>query len=93
MAYRLDQVKEDAIYDFAYASIGPDVKIIWDKPNAPRPSLPYITLNFIGGPIQLGDKPARKYKELDTWTYYFKKRITFFSFPILNISLEGQMLN
>jgi hypothetical protein len=33
-------------------------------------------LGIIGGPILLGDRPARKYKELDTWTYLYKKRIT-----------------
>jgi hypothetical protein len=76
MAYRLDQVKEDAIYDWAVASLGSSVKVIWDKPTAPRPELPYVTLNILGGPIQLGDRVARIYKELDTWTYQFKKRIT-----------------
>lgn len=75
MAYRLDQTKEDAIYDWAHAVL-PTVSIIWDKPSAPRPDLPYITLNIIGGPIDLSDRTAYKYKELDTWTYKFKKRIT-----------------
>jgi len=76
MAYRLDQAKEDAIYDWAVASLGSEVSIIWDKPNTERPELPYVTLNIIGGPIPLGDRPAREYKELDTWVYYFKKRVT-----------------
>jgi len=75
MAYRLDQTKEDAIYDWAAASLS-GTQIIWDKPNAPRPMLPYVTLNIIGGPINLANKTPYKYKELDTWTYQFKKRIT-----------------
>lgn len=76
MAYRLDQAKEDAIYDWAVASLGAGIPVIWDKPSTERPELPYVTLNIIGGPIPLGDRPASKYKELDTWTYQFKKRIT-----------------
>ena len=83
MAYRLDQTKEDAIYDWAFASLGSNISVIWDKPNTKRPALPYVTLNIIGGPIPLGDRPANKYKELDTWTYQFKKRIT------LSINLFG----
>lgn len=76
MAYRLDQQKEDAIYDWAVASLGVGTPVIWDKPNAPRPELPYSTLNIIGGPIPVGDRPSRTYKELDTWTYHFKFRMT-----------------
>lgn len=76
MAYRLDQAKEDAIYDWAVASLGVGVSVIWDKPSAPRPDIPYITLNIIGGPIPLGDRPANIYKSLDTWTHLFKKKIT-----------------
>lgn len=75
MAYRLDQTKEDAIYDWAIASLV-NIPVIWDKPNAPRPALPYVTLNIIGGPIPVGDRPVRRYKTLDTWTFYFKYRIT-----------------
>lgn len=75
MAYRLDQAKEDAIYDWAVASLQ-GTTVIWDKPTAPRPELPYVTLNIIGGPIKLANRTPFKYKELDTWTYYFKKRIT-----------------
>jgi len=76
MAYRLDQAKEDGLYDWAVATLGVGTQVIWDKPNAPRPPLPYVTLNIIGGPIPLGARPACIYKELDTWTYKFKKRIT-----------------
>jgi len=76
MAYRLNQEKEDAIYDFIVASLGIHVNVIWDKPNAPRPQLPYVTLNISGGPIPIGDKPSIRYKELDTWSYCFRNRIT-----------------
>jgi hypothetical protein len=76
MAYRLNQEKEDAIYDWAYASLDSEIPVIWDKPNAPRPVLPYLTLNIIGGPILIGDRPVKKYKELDTWTVQFKYRFT-----------------
>lgn len=82
MAYRLDTIKEDAIYDWAIASI-PNTTIIWDKPTTDRPELPYVTLNIIGGPIKLDNKTPYRYKELDTWTYYFKKRIT------LSINIYG----
>lgn len=74
--YRLDRTKEDTIYDWAVASLGPDIRVIWDKPNEDRPPLPYVTLNIISGPIMLGDRPATKYKSLDTWVYQFKYRIT-----------------
>jgi len=78
--YKLDQVKEDAIYDFAVASLSiltPTIEVIWDKPDDDqRPPRPYLTLNILGGPILVGDRPVKKYKELDTWTYQFKKRIT-----------------
>lgn len=75
MAYRLNQSKEDAIYDWAVASL-PNTTVIWDKPNGPRPVLPYVTLNILGGPIPVGDRPDCNYKELDKWTYTFRKRIT-----------------
>jgi len=75
MAYRLDQTKEDAIYDWAVASL-PNITVIWDKPSASRPELPYITLNILGGPIKLSNRVPSRYKQLDTWTYYFKKKIT-----------------
>lgn len=81
--YRLDKDKEDAIYNWARASLGYNVVVIWDKPNAQRPALPYLTLCISGGPIQIGDRPVKKYKELDTWTYQFKYRIT------LSINLFG----
>lgn len=75
MAYRLDQTKEDAIYDWAVASL-PGVTVIWDKGNGPRPPLPYITLNILGGPIPVGDRPDLDYKQTDTYIYTFRKRIT-----------------
>jgi len=92
MAYRLDQTKEDAIYDFVVASLGIDVAVIWDKPNAKRPDLPYVTLNISGGPIAIDDRPSMQYKTLDTWTYGFKKRITlsinFFGYELHQYYLE-----
>lgn len=74
--YRLSEVYESAIYNWAYSSLGSCVTIIWDKPNAPRPELPYVTLAILGGPIPLDDRPQNQYKSFDTWTYTFRKRIT-----------------
>lgn len=71
---RLDYTKEYAIWQWAQTVLGDDFTVIWDKPNNPRPSLPYITLKL---------SPGRKicnrdveYIERDTYRYNFKKAIT-----------------
>lgn len=76
MPYRLDQVKEDGIYNWISNIVGSSIPVIWDKPDAIKPNLPYVTLNIIGGPNKVGNRPNRKYKELDKWNYTFVKRIT-----------------
>ena len=69
MAYSLDEIKEDAIHTWVMASLGlEDDKVIWDKPNAPRPDPPYILLNILSPPQETG--PAEEiYKEEDTFIY------------------------
>jgi len=87
MGYRLNQIYEDAIYDFIVASVGAGVSVIWDKQNADKPNLPYITLNIPGGPIPVVNRPTSKYKSLDTWTYGFCSRVT------LSINFYGYELH
>ncbi len=72
-AYRLDETKELAIYTWVSSMLG--ITTIWDKPNAPRPALPYATLNISGGGRKEGE-PEERYKELDTWTYPHRKVLT-----------------
>lgn len=90
MAYRLNQEKEDAIYDFIVASC-PSATVIWDKPNdtVERPVKPYITLNVIFGPEKIGDRGEFYYKELDTFTYKFVKKFTL----SVNIYADSYYLN
>jgi hypothetical protein len=89
MGYRLDQMKEDAIYDWAVSSLGAGVNVIWDKPGSPRPDKPYATLNIPGGPLSVGDRVERKYKTLDTWEYNFVKKFTL----SINIYADDDHLN
>jgi len=89
MGYRLDQVKEDAIYDWAVASLGVGVNAIWDKPGSPRPAKPYVTLNILGGPSLVGDRAEHQYKTLDTWEYNFVKKFTL----SINIYADDNHLN
>ena len=72
-AYRLDETKELALYTWVYGILG--ITTIWDKSNAPRPVLPYATLNISGGGKKEGE-PEERYKELDTWTYPMRKVLT-----------------
>ena len=72
-AYRLNEAKELAIYNWASLVLG--ITTIWDKPNAPRPALPYATLNFSGGGRSEG-APEEIYKTTDTFTYPLRKVIT-----------------
>ena len=72
-AYRLNEAKELAIYNWASSTLG--ITTIWDKPNAPRPALPYATLNFSGGGRSEG-APEEIYKTTDTYTYPVRKVIT-----------------
>lgn len=70
----IDSDKQDAIYDFAVAASGIDV--IWDKPGAPRPAVPYVTLNVSSGPRKVGSPEVRYGGVQDTFTYPMRKEIT-----------------
>jgi len=73
-AYRLDEIKELAIYTWVSTVTG--ITTIWDKPNATRPALPYATLNILSrSPGSVG-KADEIYKSADTFTYNFRKTIT-----------------
>ncbi len=71
--YRLDESKEFALYNWVSSKLG--ITAIWDKPNAPRPALPYATLNISGGPRKEGN-PEEIYKGIDTFTYPMRRAIT-----------------
>ena len=73
MPQRLNQAKQTAI--IAWIETALSITAFWDKQNALRPSLPYISVNIITGPKRDGT-PERTYKELDTYTYIFRKIIT-----------------
>lgn len=74
--YRLDKAKEDAIHTWVMAAMSLGAaKVIWDKPNAPRPDPPYALLNILSGPLATG--PAEEqYKELDTFIYAMRWEFT-----------------
>ncbi|HUU40704.1 MAG TPA: hypothetical protein VMW42_07180 [Desulfatiglandales bacterium] len=76
-AYRLDETKELALYNWVSTTLG--ITTIWDKPNnkaSDRPALPYATLNFLGGSRSEG--PSEEiYKSDDTFTYPIRKVLTF----------------
>lgn len=76
MAYRLDQTKEDAIYDFIKAIVGSSVSVIWEEQGEDRPSKPYVSLCIISGPTKIGNRAEMTYKETDTYTRYFQKKFT-----------------
>lgn len=76
MAYRLDSTKEDGIYDFIKDIVGSSVNVIWDKPGEYRPEKPYVTISILNGPTKIGDRAEVRYKETDTWRYYFEKSFT-----------------
>lgn len=76
--YRLDETMELAIYNWITAASG--INFIWDKQDisgsgdAIRPDFPYGTLDILN--IGNDGEAAQKYKELDTYTYQFKKIFT-----------------
>ena len=74
--YRLNQVLEDAIFDWVTSCISSNVELIWDKPDETRPAKPYCTLNIISGPVNVNIRGEYSYKTLDTYEYYFNKRFT-----------------
>lgn len=74
MGIRLNQALEDGIYDWARLTLPSNVSIIWDKPGVPRPDKPYLLLNFSSGPVKV-DGGEMAYKQLDTWTYTWRKSI------------------
>ena len=80
--YRLDEVKEEAIFDFIVAASGFDEgQVIWDKQDvagprkAVKPDLDFITMNISAGPSSQGT-PELKYKELDTFELPFRRNFT-----------------
>ena len=70
----IDSDKQDAIYDFAVAASGKTV--IWDKPDIPRPNVPYVTLSVSSGPRKTGAAEVRYADSQDTFTYPMRKEIT-----------------
>jgi hypothetical protein len=80
--YRLDEVKEKAIFDFIISASGfGNDKVIWDKQDvvdprkAVKPELPYITLNISGGPSLQGT-PEMTRVSLDTFEKPFRRAFT-----------------
>jgi hypothetical protein len=73
MPDRLDTAKQAAILTWIQTALS--VTAIWDKQNGNRPALPYVSVNIITGPQNDGAVEA-KYKELDTFTYIFRKIFT-----------------
>ena len=80
--YRLDETKEEAIFDFIVAASGFDEgQVIWDKQDvagsrkAVKPALDYITMNISAGPSSQGT-PELNYKELDTFEMPFRRNFT-----------------
>ena len=74
MAYRLNESQETAIYTWI-STILSGLTIIWDKPNQPRPALPYATMNISQGSRSVG-KPDQIWKETDTYTQLARKVMT-----------------
>jgi hypothetical protein len=74
MGIRLNQTLEDGVYNWATTALPSNVTVIWDKPGEPRPDKPYLVLNFPSGPVKT-DGPDQEYKQTDTWTYTWRKRI------------------
>jgi len=74
MAYRLNTAKETAIYTWI-STILSGLTIIWDKPNQPRPTLPYATMNISQGSRSIGGAD-QVYKEEDTFTQIQRKVLT-----------------
>ena len=80
--YRLDEIKEEAIFDFIVAASGFDEgQVIWDKQDvagprkAVKPALDFITMNISAGPSSQGT-PEIIYKELDTYEMPFRRNFT-----------------
>jgi hypothetical protein len=73
MPQRLNQAKQTAIIEWIQTALF--ITTIWDKQNAFRPALPYISVNIITGPQQDGT-PEAKYKTTDVFTYIFRKIFT-----------------
>jgi len=75
--HAINQVSIGVLSEVSIASLtGNDfIQVFWDKPNTDRPNYPYATLNILSGPEDIGGV-VEKYKELDTWEYYTRKKIT-----------------
>jgi|GEM_PF-1893403 len=72
----LDPTLQDAIQSFVVAATGlAGSKVIWLNQDTLRPAVPYVGLNISSGPRKTGHAEI-KYKELDTFTYPFRKEIT-----------------
>lgn len=80
MAIRLIKELEDAIYDWIVSAIANTsiTQVVWDKQDTQepgvnvRPPLPYVLLNIISGPVNVGS-PTFKRKSEDIFTYSFTK--------------------
>ena len=73
MPQRLNPAKQLAIISWIETALS--ITAIWSAQNATRPVLPYVSVNIISGP-QLDGTPQKTYKELDTYTYIFRKVFT-----------------
>jgi hypothetical protein len=48
---------QDVIYTWVWNRVRntcQGISVIWTEPNAPRPSIPYVGLKFLTGPVKLG---------------------------------------
>jgi len=92
MAYRLDQTKEDSIYDFVKDIVGSNVNVIWEEQGEDRPSKPYVSLCIISGPTKIGNRAEMTYKETDIYTRYFQKKFTL-SVGVFANDNDGYIIN
>ena len=89
--HRLDETREEGIFDFVVASTSiatPESKVIWNLQDvaggrkAVKPDLPYITMNISSGP-NLIHTPEGNWKEQDIFTksfrYFFTLTINVFA--------------
>ena len=73
MPQRLDSAKQLAIISWIETALS--ITAIWNDQNALRPALPFVSVNIISGPTPDGTYQVN-YKELDTYTYLFRKLFT-----------------
>ena len=66
---------EDTIYDWIVSRVKSTVTVIFEKENAPRPRTPYISINFITGPIKIGHDEIR-HDISDTYNHVGQRELT-----------------